>query len=446
MGYDNLQLGMAEFVKALTIEKLSAAIVKDAKFRLLDWIGSALVGTKYRQSRIVSDVVKKSGGLEQATLLRHGVKVPVMQAAFANGVAGHVAEFDDGHRNSISHPGAVTVPTALAVAEAFHKTGKDLITGIVAGYDVMIRLGSTVNPSHYKRWHTTGTCGTFGAVAAASKILNLNERQICMAIGIAGTLSAGSRATFGTDAKPLNAGHACQSGVQAALLARDGFTGPDDIIGGKMGFIKATSQAENVKFLGDINDGAIVSSTAFFKMYASCGHTNSALDIVLALDRENKIAIEQIKEITIYIYKVAVELTGKFKNADENEAKFSLPYCVAVALLYKKVTLAEFGDEVLSSPAVRELAQKIKLQEDSEATMLFPGGRKATVEILTTGGQRFIKTIMAANDRPNYDAVAEKFINLASSCIAGQQAADLKEIVLHIEQVDDVSKVTRFLM
>lgn len=442
---DNLQKNLVDFITGLKYENLPERIKTDAKYRLLDWVGSAIAGWNYPQAEIIRKVAEKTGGSSQATLLGAAVKVPAAQAALANGIIGHVVEFDDGHRNAVAHPGAVTVPVAIALAEAYEKTGKQLLTAIVAGYDVLIRLGSVVNPSHYKTWHTTGTCGTFAAAATAANILGLDTQQTNMAVGIAGTMACGSRATFGTYAKPLNAGHACQSGVQAAILAREGFTGPENIIGGAQGFIKATSAQEDTIYLAAINDGNIVADTAFFKVYASCGHTNSPLNIIFDLRAEHSFNTDDIADIVIETYKVAVDVTGAFKNTTEDEAKFSTPYCVAAALLYGKITLAEFVPEVLAGEKLAKLAKCVHMYEDPQATSAFPGGRKAKVTIRMTDGRSYSKSIEATDDRPDYEAVERKFMALMQGRITEQRAQELRRIILDMDNVTQIGELTQLL-
>ena len=441
-----LQAEVAEFISKLQYNNLPAEIIKDTKYRLLDWLGSALVGVHYNPSRIVTEIVKSNGGIAQATVLKGGMKVPVSQAALANGIIGHVAEFDDGHRLAIAHPGAVSVPTALAVAESFNKTGKELLTGIVAGYEVLIRLGTAVNPSHYQMWHTTGTCGTFAAAASAACILKLDKKRANNSLGIAGTMASGSRETFGTHSKSLNAGHACQSGVQAALLAMKGFTGPEDIIESEKGFIAATTSAYNIESLKQINDGEFLSKTAFFKVYASCGHTNSPLDLIFTIMQEHDLVLQSIKQVQIRTYLTAVELTSEFQNNNEEAAKFSLPYCIAVALLYKKVTLEEFTPDKLKDPCFAEMAKKIKIIEDPEATRMFPKERRASVHITMGNNQIITKKIILSNDIPDYHVVEKKFMSLASTCIGLQDAETVKDIVLSIDKVDNLNILMRHLI
>lgn len=445
MRKNELQVKAASFINALSYETLPLGIKEDAKYRLLDWLGSALAGVCYQPSMIVTGFVKSVGGLPQATILKGNGKAPMAQAAFANGVIGHVAEFDDGHRLAIAHPGSITVPVALALAETYGRSGKDLLTAIVAGYEVLIRLGMCVNPSHYKIWHTTGTCGAFAAAATAASLLKLNKEQTLMALGIAGTMASGLQETFGTHAKSLNAGHACQSGIQSALLAQQGFTGPEEIIIGNKGFIKATTQEYNTKPLEDIGQTPLLSNTAFYKVYASCGHTNSPLDAMFKIMAERDIPLSTIKHIHVTTYRISVDLTAELKNNNEEAAKFSLPYCLAVALIYKRVTLNEFTSDKLNDPKVLALAKKITVTEDPVATSLFPK-RQATICIEVDNGQTIETTVKNSNDEPQYGALEDKFISLATSNIEQGIAKKIKELILNVEKMDDLNVLMQYLV
>ncbi|HWR39271.1 MAG TPA: MmgE/PrpD family protein [Patescibacteria group bacterium] len=440
----DLEAEIAEFISKLKFDDLPEPIRTDTKYRILDWVGCALAGVPTKPSRIAVSMVKRNGGQEQAMILREGVKIPLAQAAWANGLTGHVVEFDDGHRQAIAHPGSVTVPVALALAECFGRSGKEFITAIVAGYEVLIRLGIAVNPSHYKIWHTTATCGTFAAAAVASKLLRLDGIKTQMALGIAGTMSAGLQETFGTYAKPLNVGHACQSGIQAALLAEQGFTGPEHIIQGKKGFIAATSTERDLLSLEQIRDKKYVSDTAFYKMYSSCGHTHSPLDAIFAMMDEHEINVEKIKSVEVATYLVSVELTAKLKNSSEDEAKFSLPYCIACALLFHKVTLSEFGADKLQDQQIIDVAQKVRVIEDPEATKAFPQ-RFARVTITLQNGQIIEKQVAAANDVPQYDRIEEKFLSLAAPGVDHSTALKVKELVLNMDELENIRELLQYL-
>lgn len=440
----DIETGLAKFAAQLRYDDLPANIIYDAKFRILDWIGCALAGTRSEPTRIAAGIAREMSGAPQATAIRQGLKLPMAQAAWINGLAGHVVEFDDGHRLAVAHPGAVTVPVALAMGEYLGRSGKEIITAVVAGYEILIRLGIAVSPSHYKYWHTTSTCGAFAAEGVAASLLQLNLPAAQMALGIVGTLASGLQETFGTHAKPLNIGHACQSGIQAARLAKAGFTGPHTIVMGKKGFVAATSTDRELTLLEQINNKEFLSHTAFYKMYSSCGHTHSPLDATFSLLQENEISVPAIRDIRIDTYKTSVDLTGQLKNQTEEEAKFSLPYCIACALLYKSVTLAEFTPARLQDPTLLALARKIHIVEDESATKAFPA-RHANVRIEFADGRVLEKKVEGANDTPQYASLKNKFVSLAVPAVDAATALRIQEMVLDLEQMDNIAPLMQKL-
>ncbi|OPY92073.1 MAG: 2-methylcitrate dehydratase [Syntrophaceae bacterium PtaU1.Bin231] len=390
--------------------------------------------------------MREAGGAPQATLIGGGMKVPVVPAVLANGTIGHVAEFDDGHTLAMTHPGAVSVPSSLAVAEYAGAGGRDLLTGVVVGYEVMVRLGIAVNPSHYRFWHTTGTCGTFAAAAAASSILKLDRQKVRTALGISGTMAAGLQETFGTFAKPLNAGHACQSGVLAALLARKGFSGPDDVLTGDKGFLRAMSSDPHPAALTDGLGGEFFIRTAGYKIYSSCGHTFAPLNALFLLMQGRDLDAEEIEEIEVATYGVSVDLTGQFKNGTAEQAKFSLPFCLAVALLHKKVSLPEFSAAMLRDPRIARLAGKITIREDEEMTRRFPGDRMAVVRIRLRDGRVLQESVVKPAGPPARSVLEEKFLSLAGMQFDQGRAREILESVLRLDEMDTIDPLMKMLM
>jgi 2-methylcitrate dehydratase PrpD len=254
-------------------------------------------------------------------------------------------------------------------------------------------------------------------------------------------MACGLQETFGTHAKPLNVGHACQSGVQAGWLAMEGFTGPEDILSGPKGFVAATTEQFNPLPLQQINQGQFSSTTAFYKVYASCGHTNSALDAVFMLMGQQEIPVSSIKAVRVSTYRTAVQLTGAFKNQSEEEAKFSLPYCVAAALLYKRVTLAEFASGTRKDSSVVELAQKIHVSEDVEATKVFPRERRAEVTLEMHDGRVLREKIFFPHDVPADNTVEDKFLSLSRMTLDSQEARMLKDMILDLEHCPNLDGI-----
>ncbi|SKA16878.1 MmgE/PrpD family protein [Consotaella salsifontis] len=404
------QQELASFIAGCDLQLIPNRLIADMKYRVIDWLGCASVGRNYEQCAIARRLFSEMGGASEATMIGARGLYPVASAAMVNGIVGHVSELDDGHRKAIGHPGSVTLPVALALGEKRSVTGADFLKALIIGYDVFIRLGQAVNPSHYAYWHTTSTCGSFAAAATAASLMKLSPTQTCNALGIAGTLTGGLVASFGFHAKALNVGHACQNGIQAAMLAEAGFTGSPRAIAGEKGFLSATSREGTG--IEVPTEATLLSDTAFYKVYASCGHTNSPLDVMFALLRDHPLKPSAIKSIRAETYSVSVALTGALKTESEDAAKFSLPYCLAVAIMFGRVSLAEFAPEMRSDEAILALARKVSVIESGEATARFPR-RQAKVSVELTDGTILSRETMDSTDIADPIVLDKKFFDQA---------------------------------
>jgi len=240
---------LSKFVCGVTFKDLPDNVVRMAKKLVLDTLGSIIYSSRMEWSKKVVTLVRGLGYQGKCAVIPHGFKTCAPTAALANGTMGHGYEIDDVHESAMIHPGAVVIPAALAVGEQQSVDGREFLLGVIVGYDVMCRIGMAVGAkSHILRgFHPTGTIGPFGARVAVGKIIRLSQERIIDALGIAGSFCSGlmefsqETSEAGGMIKRLHAGRASESGVIAALLARDGFRGPSDIIGGKYGFCNVYS-------------------------------------------------------------------------------------------------------------------------------------------------------------------------------------------------------------
>lgn len=437
---------LARFACKLSFSSLPQSAVHAAKLALLDWVASAVAGGRESPARIALKVIKDQGGYPQATLLTSGEKTSCLNAALFNGLASHILELDDVHRGAIIHAGAAVLPAALAAAEMLRASGRQLLEAIVAGYEVAIRTGEAVTPSHYYYWHTTGTCGTFGAAAAAGKLLELNEEQMVRALGNAGTQAAGlwEFLADGAMSKHLHPGRAAQSGMLAALLAREGFTGATRILEGERGFCRATApQFDLSKLTTRLGQQPYKVEENSFKIHASCRHTHPAVDVVLDLVRRYDLRPDRVLAITVRTYRTALDITANHQPSSVYAAKFSLPFCVALALVKRRCTLADFTPENLYHPEVRELMGRVSLVVDAELDALHPERWPAAVEISTIDGQVYAgRTDFPRGDPENpltVEELLEKFYGLVGGLWGEEKAKALGAAILNLEEVEDVS-------
>ncbi len=440
-----IQAALAAFISNCEFKKIPEHFKEDARLRVLDWLGCAIAGAHYPQVKITGGYLGAAGGAAEARAFGIEGKIPVRTAAFVNGVAGHVCELDDGHRTAIGHPGSITVPVALALAERHGLSGEEVLKAVIIGYDMFSRLGRTVNPTHYRTWHTTGTCGTIAAAATAASLLGLTPEETNNAIGIACTMAGGLIESFGTHAKAVNIAEACQNGIDAAYLAKAGMTGSHSALLGKKGFVAATCTDPHIENLKDPSEETLVSDTAFFKVYASCGHTNSPLDALFELIRTKHPDPDQIESIAVKTYRVSVDVAGQLKCATEDEAKFSIPYCFAIALRYGTIALPQFTEEVRTDPKVLDLARRVTVTEDPEATSLFPR-RVAEVTVRMKDGTEFVKKVWNSNDKAEAATIEAKFRAAAEGPLGEEAARELQKLAESVDTLPSVLPVIDLMM
>lgn len=439
---------LAGFIRGIEFEALPGTTVHMARLAFLDWLGSVAAGGQHPPFQKILAVIRGQGGVGQATLLATGEKTSCLNAALGNGVASHIAELDDVHRGSILHAGAAVIPAALAVAEMTGASGRKLLTSIVAGYEVAVRIGEAVTPSHYYFWHTTGTCGTFGAAAAAGKLLDLTEEQLIWALGNAGTQAAGlwEFLADGAMSKHLHPGKAAFNGVLAALLAGEGFTGAKRILEGERGFCRATApQFDLTRITAGLGGPPYKIEENSFKIHASCRHTHPAVDVTIELARQNKIKPQEVANITVRTYRTALQITGDYRPATVYAARFSLPFCVALALKRGRCSLDDFNQDTLNDAEIRELMSRVSLVPDAELEAGHPACWPSVVEITDRHGRVYRgRTDFPKGDpeNPLTDAeLAAKFRALAGEPWGEKKAERLEKAVMELEKAENMRAV-----
>ena len=288
----------SKYLAKLRYEDLDKAVIEKTKMHFLDSLGNILGANEMPWSRIVINLVKQMNGIPQSTVLGEQGKYPMLMTALANGTMAHGIDADDsGARPSWAHPGACIIPAALAVAEADQVSGKELLTAIVAGYEVSCRVDSAVYPGLRNRgFHATGVIGTIGAVTAAGKLLSLTEEQMVNAFGLAGTQASGLEEwlTTGDMSKRLHAGKAAMNGILAALLAKEGYTGPVTVFEGKYGLLAVHAEDYDLDRLTESLRDDYKILKCKFKPYACCHELCSPIRMALELKDKYGIKIGSI--------------------------------------------------------------------------------------------------------------------------------------------------------
>lgn len=437
---------LANYGSTLHDAPLPVDVVHHAKRAVLDWYAALIPGAVEPPARLLEQAL--SGDLDRGpSRLALGRLATPRTAALINGTAAHTVEVDDIYRHAIYHPGAPTIAAGLAQAQAMNSSGLDFLKGVVAGYEVSTRIGASLGREHYRFWHNTGTVGTFGAAAAAATLMRLEPTRYAHALCTGATMASGLQQAFRMDSmsKPLHAGHAAEAGLLAALAACAGFTGSLDVIDGEAGMGVAMSNGPDwsatVAALGQ--QFHITDMT--FKNHACCGHTFAPIDGAMALQQDMQVRAEDIAQVHIGTYAPALDVAGNFQPTTAAEARFSVPYVVATALLFGSVRLTAFTEERLQEPRIRALMERIQLTVDPELDAAFPGQRAARIRIVTHDGRsrEFLQPTRKGDpDAPLSDSdLSAKFLELAEPVLGPDKAASLLSRIWALESMPDIREL-----
>jgi len=438
---------IAQYLAEVSYESIPPKIVKELKSLLFDYFGVALRGMATESGRIAAQFSKDLGEKEEATIMGFGYRVSAPSAAFSNAILSHSIELDDVDGEAYFHFGPPIISAALAMAERERSSGKALITAVAAGCDLMARLSSAMNPSLRDRgFHTTSTCGVFGAVAASSKLLSLDRNKIVHALGLAGAQSGGLMEFYGTSMqKRFNPGPAARAGVISALLAERGFTGAETILEGDRGFFRAYSDHFDPGKLSE-GLGKDFPVSIEYKPYSCARPIHNAIDAALELRQKHGIDPSKICRITVYRDPRWADFHKIKKPRTYHEAQVSLPYSVAVSFAEGKAFLQEYSDEMLHDPLVQKLSEMVEIQTMNG----LPREVSCRIQIELEDGSKYgtqvdypkgsIQNPMTLAER------REKFRNLSSDILNEAERKKVEETVFEIEKMTDVSGLVRIVV
>jgi 2-methylcitrate dehydratase PrpD len=431
----------AAFVRRLSLENVSRQVRNAALESILDTFACALAARDERVSAGVRDFVAAEGTRTECALWGSALRASPSRAALANGAAAHALDYDDVNWAMNGHPSAPLLPAALAVAEARRAGGRDLLAAYVAGFEVQARVGQAISITHYARgWHPTATLGALGATAAAGKLFGLDEAALRRAFGIAASQLAGSRMNFGTDAKPLHAGLAAQTGVLSAELAARGVTAREDALEAEMGVADLYDGHPPLE-LGPLGAPfALRDPGVELKPYPSCRFTHRTIDAVLELRARHPRA--QVDSMECAIDPFALKILIYPTPRTGLEAKFSLPYCAAIAWLDGWPTLDSFRDERLARADVQEFMRRVVVREAS--------GDQDQVSIALRSGFRASERVKLARGAPARPLTEEERLRKVRGCAApvlGEERCErLIAAVAALEDVRDARALSALLV
>ncbi|WP_397452798.1 MmgE/PrpD family protein [Pseudomonas sp. NA-150] len=434
---------LAQYIVQARYEDLPANVRKEGKRTLLNWVGVAVGGSHHETVSRALAALSPFSGPPQASLLGRSERFDIMNAAFLNGVASHIFDFDDTHLKTIIHPAGPVVSAILALSEYHPVTGKDFLNALILGVETECRIGNSVYPNHYDvGWHITGTAGVFGAAAAVGKLLGLNEQQMIWALGLAASQPVGLRESFGSMNKSFNPGRAASNGLFAALLAQQNFTSSDSMIEAKRGWAHTISTKQDFAEITDGLGSRYESALNTYKPFA-CGIViHPALDAAIQLRNEDKLTAEQISRIDLRVHPLVLELTGKKTPQTGLEGKFSIYHAVAVAIIQGAAGERQFSDSVVQDPTVIALRDKVVATVDPaikpeqvDMTITLKDGRTL---------HKFIQHAIGSLEVPMTDQQLEaKFLDLAKGILSDEQAHKLIATCWDVEQLDSAANIAK---
>jgi 2-methylcitrate dehydratase PrpD len=454
---------VAEFVTVTKFSDIPKDVAHLGKRSVLDGVGLALAGARSECGHIAQQYLKNlgvevSGG---ATVIGSSLKVPARFAAFANGLAIHADDYDDTQLavakdrvyGLLTHPTAPALPPALALAERGKRSGADFMLAYQVGVEVECKVAEAIDPRHYQHgFHSTATCGSIGAAAAAAKLLGLDRDATRRALSIGATQAGGLRENFGTMTKPFHAGRAAENGVVAAEIAALGFTASPNGLEAGRGFFRAAGGG----YAREMIEGKLGSPWTFhspgisIKPHPSGSLTHPGMGAMLELIRKHDIEPARVKRVSVGTNHNMPNALIHHQPKDELQAKFSMEFCMAILLLERRAGLQEYTDEVVNRADVQSMIAKVDFGVHPEAEAAGFDKMTTIIEVELTDG-KLLKTRAdfgkgsPANPMTD-DELSDKFRECASwGGLDRARTEELLEVLWNIEQVPDVSQLTRLL-
>ena len=444
---------LARRIGTITCNDLPPEALAWAKVGVLDTVGVTLAGAAEDAPRIVARVAAHSNG--PALLFGSSRHVAPLDAALINGTAAHALDFDDCSDSMGGHPSAPVLPALFALAGTRKVSGRDFLAAYIAGFETETRIARGVNFHHYEKgWHPTATLGTFGAAAASAHLLRLDARRTATALALAASLASGIKANFGTMTKPLHVGHAAHNGLMAALLAADGFSAGADAFEHRQGFFLVFNGAGNFSAEAVLADWAapldILEPGIAIKQYPCCGSTHPAIDAMLALVEEHALTPAMVDRVDSWTHPRRLAHTDRPDPQSALDAKFSVQYCLARALMHGRIMLEHFEGDVYRDADVQALLARIHAAPHPDMSMASTDHFGGEVLVVTRDGRR----LSAKIDRPlgrgpdkplPRPRLEAKFLDCAARALEPDAAERVLQMIGRFDELADVAELTRVL-
>ncbi len=446
---------LAARIHAFTFEQVTPGALKASRTAFIDTIGVMLAGMAEPCVQILLDTPGVADSPGESSIYGTDRKTSALDAALINGTASHALDYDDFSQPMGGHQSVPLVAPLLAVAQERHLSGKAVMAAYVIGIETEIRLARAVNFHHYdKGWHPTATLGVFGTVAAVSHLVGLEPGKTATALSIAASLASGVKANFGTMVKPLHVGHSCRNGLLSVLLAERGYSANQAVIEHKQGFLNAFNgpgtydMSQVFEHWGD--PWEIEARSLGLKQFPCCGSMHPAIAMALALVHDEHVKAADIVNIHIQPHQRRLPHTDNPRPQTSLEAKFSVQYAVARALLAGAVRLADFEGDAHRQPEIERLLAITRTNPHPDMPEDSPHQFGAEVTVTLADGRvvsrRIDDLVGRGVDNPmSSDELWEKFFDTARRGIRETDVMALFERLESLEAIDDIAQLARLL-
>jgi len=439
---------LAAWAARLNASDIPAAVLELAKDCLLDHVAVSLYGMKQPWTAYVAQQVRHERGVQEASIYGESMKVPMRAAALVNGSAAHAFELDDWHAASLSHVSACVIPAVLAVAEQTRLSGLRVLVAVVAGYEVMARVGQSTIPELIIRgFHPSGTHGPIGAAAGVANLLQLSPQQTTWALGIAASCAGGlmefSQDPQGTMVKRFHTGRAAEAGVLAAMLAQKGMTAPRAALDGKFGYANAFSNAPRPGFLTKALGEDYQIRYTNVKPYACCGALHAGIDAVEQLVARHAIEPDEIEEI---VFGGNDSHLARHASADPDSvmaAQYSMPYAAAVAVTGQALDPRCFDEGAYRDAGLLALASRVRVELHPDVVRVYPGMLGGYIRIVLRDGRSFDKLILEAKGTAAHplgrEGILAKATALCEPLTTAAERRELFDLIVRFDQAKDAA-------
>ena len=438
---------LAKFVSKVAFKDLDRSIIRQATFVARDTLGVMLAGATLPEIRKLANWASEAGGVGKATLMTRPTTVPAHWAAMVNSTGAVSLELDEGNQYAVNHPAVHIFPAALAVAEEFSRPGTELVTALVAGYEVAVRVGRATHLN--EPVHPFGTHATIGAAAAAARLLNLGEDQMAEALELAAGLciaSSQTAANAGASVRNLATGFTSHNGLMAPFMVKAGFTSEPDALSIVFGRILGDSFEFNA--VGEDLGTDFYITRNYFKVHACSRWNHAPIEAMAVLREKYAFSVNDVESITVWTYDPATRLSWS-SPSNGYAAKHSIPYNVAVRLVKGTNGLESYSENNVADIEIQSIANRVRVKEDPAYTAMLPDVRPARVEVKLTDGRKIEEVVerpAGGFDNPFPEEVlVDKFRRLAGMVTADAHLRQLTETIDRLPELKDLTELSSLL-